>query len=499
MTLRDKRVLLPVIALLIGAVALMEQADEAAPWLQSPPAHAEETYGEWRSTAGGWAVPEWHLAMLALNPPDSEGPILVDRRHSRKQTFDTRLSLTEVRYKRMHGLGELSDILAGLNLPISETTRTLTGKRLGGASALFLNLPSGDGPGFTHAEVVAIESFVRAGGGLVVLTDHSNAYFHAEMLEPLLSRLGVQTPPATACDQEPGFTLSPKTTTWIAPRTHGNHPVVEKVSRIGLMTGGAVVPRDSDGPWSVLATTSGSGWMDHWHPYRRPKSSGFTGNMAQDADEPMGPVPVLAAAEIGAGRVVVLGDQNAWGSVLLGFEDNAQLAANAFLWAAGRPSQSISSPAVEIISGDAYACGTVSPPGFHTFFVAAARKGGEHGARHSCRSQPGPSSATRIWLPQRPPELSDLSLSDRHVVVADSESSGELRAVLGLGAGDPEDPWRTLYTAPGGQEVWWIEDAQLLQNRRLGRERVPLVDEQGTLRAEVRAAFEVLDWAYGSP
>ena len=57
--------------------------------------------------------------------------------------------------------------------------------------------------------------------------------------------------------------------------------------------------------------------------------------MSQDSDEPNEAVPILVAAEIGKGRVVVLGDQNAWGSIFIGLEDNAQLAVNAFAWVRG--------------------------------------------------------------------------------------------------------------------------------------------------------------------
>ena len=486
-------------ALLLMMAVLSESARDQEPWLKLSPTHAEHHYGEWRSQSGGWALPGWQRFVIERDPPSSVGPVLVDQRHARKQGLFSDLSLTEVRYNRMHGLGGMRRLLQEQGHEFSLEDAELTASRLGGASLLFINLPSGDGPGFSHAEVVAIESFVHAGGGLVLLTDHSNAYFHAEMLAPLMQRFGLELPPVTACDKKFGHTMSPKTTTWLVSHVSQEHPVVRGVSRIAVMTAGAVVPKNEPIDWSVLASTSSSGWQDHWHPYRKAKSAGFTGNMSQDSDEPNEAVPILVAAEIGKGRVVVLGDQNAWGSIFIGLEDNAQLAVNAFAWAAGKTPGSIEAPAVEIVSGDEYACGTVSPKGYHSLFVAAARKGIEHGLRHSCRADPGSEAAARIWLPQRPPTPNELALGQRHVVLVNGENAAELSERLELRPQATHALEGPGHTAPGGQEVWLIDEPAWLQNQTLGRERESMRDANGQLKSEMARVFRVLDWAYGSP
>jgi len=477
-----------------------EVAPAHTPWLGTAPTHAEQHYGAWRPESSDWALPGWHRFWLRRDPPTPEGVVLVDRRHSRKQGLDKRLAQGEYRYNHMHGMGLLADALQKNGVDFEEIRKPLTGRRLAGASALFINLPSGDGPGFSHAEVLSIEAFVRQGGGLILLTDHSNAYFHGEMLQTLSSALGFSIPPVTACDKEPGETMSPKSTTWIVPRVEGDHLLLRGVSRLGLMTAGALYPR-VDGPFEVLARTSDQGWQDHWNPYKKPKSAGFTGNMAQDPDEPDEAVPVLIAGQIGEGRVVVLADQNAWGGIMVGLEDNLQLALNAFQWAKeGVASWTADSPAVEIVSGENYACGTVSGKGFHTLMISAARRAGNSG-RHACRALPGEEAQARIYLPDALPSLDALPSADRSLLLLDagSEYAKDLSQALFSEEVWPQEKPFHYFVHESGQEVLVLRDALWLSNAFLGRERDNPRDADRKTQAAHRIADLVLGWAYGSP
>jgi len=533
---------------LLVAVFTGEVAIQGKPWLSPQPAYAEKQYGEWRKHHSDWAHPGWHRFWLNRNPPQRTGVILEDLRHSRKQNLADRLEVDAYHYKRMHGMALLADLMKHTELDSRAQHAVMTGYELGGVGAVFLNLPSGDGPPFTHAEVVSLTSFVRRGGGLVLLTDHTNVYYHGEMLSPLAERLGFSLPPVTACDKAHGYTMSPKTTTWIVPRTRGEHPILKNVERLGLMTAGAVHPIE-DSSLEILASTSDQGWEDYWHPYRKPKSAGFTGNMRQDSDELDAQVPVLLAGNVGKGRVVVLSDQNAWGTIFLGVEDNAQLAINALAWAAGfEDLPTVLPPNLEFVSGEAYACGTVSKKGFHTFFVSAARVGEqiEHqqGTRHACRAEPGDGDSARVWLPGRMPTLADLEQAQRNVVIVDPASSGDFAALEALGlevqegvevqgipqwqqvfpepmhpvmgspsvdltlrpvlmdVGEPvmkisQETVLSLWKTPGGREVLWVLDAAVLQNGLQGKERDnPMRGEAQTQTAQ-QVAYRVLGWAYG--
>ena len=537
-------------ATLLIVVCTGEVAPQKKAWLSPQPAYAEKHYGQWRTQYSDWAHPGWHRFWLSRRAPQQGGVVVEDLRHSRKQGLSARLRSDAYQYKRMHGMGLLADLLEGAGVETRTQKSPLTGYSLGGAGAVFLNLPSGDGPPFTHAEVVSLISFVRSGGGLVVLTDHTNVYYHAEMLSPLAERLGFSIPPVTACDKAFGHTMSPKTTTWIVPRTRGQHPILKNVARLGLMTAGSVRPVE-DSSLSVLASTSNQGWEDYWHPYRKPESAGFTGNMAQDSDESDAEVPVLLAGEIGKGRVVVLSDQNAWGTIFLGVEDNAQLAMNAMAWASGREELPTVSPAnLEFVSGETYACGTVSRTGFHTFYVSAARVGEQiarpQGTRHACRAKPGSGDSARVWLPGSMPSLEDLEQAERSVVIVDPSQKDDVAAFEALGwtvqegvAVEGQPQWHfelpkpehpvmqaaavsvqlrpvlldvgeslltigeqtvlSLWRTPGGREVLVVLDAALFQNGLQGKERAnPMRGDAQTQTAQ-QVAYRVLAWAYGMP
>jgi hypothetical protein len=53
------------------------------------------------------------------------------------------------------------------------------------------------------SEIRAIRSYVAEGGSLFIITDHSNSYFHAHHLQPLLTCLGIRTSTSTACEEPP--------------------------------------------------------------------------------------------------------------------------------------------------------------------------------------------------------------------------------------------------------------------------------------------------------
>lgn len=484
-----------------------EWESDLEPWLQTPPTHTQAHYGAWRKSGGDWAHPAWHAFWLKQNPPNPVGPVIVDRRHSRKQPLNAVIGPNEFRYNHMHGLGFLGAELQRNGVVFDRANGPLTAKRLGGASMVFINLPSGDGPGFSHAEVLSLNAFVRAGGGLVLLTDHTNAYFHGEMLTPLAHALGFELPPVTACDKSPGFTMSPKSTTWIVPRVQGDHPILKGVQRLGLMTAGALFPAP-ESELVVLATTSPKGWQDIWNPYKKPKSAGLTGNMAQDVDEPDESVPVLIAGQVGQGRVVVLSDQNAWGSIMVGMEDNFQLALNAFSWAKGHTEAwTIHPPAVEFVAGEAYACGTVSGGGFHSFFISAARQAAARKnsagtpaspwPRHACRATPGPTAESRIWLPRTKPTPTDLQSSSRTVLLAPPDTA--LKSFLSRQERLQSTRFLDLWRLHSGEQVLLLKHPEWVSNRFLGKGRTVPARAEPPTQAAHKLANTVLAWAYGAP
>ncbi len=384
---------------LVPALVIAAQAELGtayAPWADPLPEYAvAQGYNDFREQGPGWAVPGWAAWRIGRKPPRGDGPLIIDRVHSSKQPHDSFLGSQTYAYDRMFGLGRAFEPIreAGVALEVEE--ERISAGVLAGASALFINLPSGDMAAFGHDEVLAIDAFVRAGGGLVLISDHTDCYFHAEQLLPLTAALGVQLPAVTACDVPPR-TLSPATRTWLRVTDFGEHPVTRGVEAAAVATAGEIL-----GPpeWTWLARTSPGGWADAWDPYRKPKSAGFTGDLAREGQETERSVVMALAGQHGKGRVVVLGDQNAWGEALIGMEDTARLFGNAVGWAIGLdiPVPLREPGSVTTLSGPRNLCTAPTPFGFRTFQVQVMRLARHHLSPEFC-TQTGPVSSERVIL-----------------------------------------------------------------------------------------------------
>lgn len=108
------------------------------------------------------------------------------------------------------------------------------------------------------------------------------------------------------------------------------HPTNEDIEMISFQTGGPVNKEHG------TAFLSDKGFADYWN---EEETKGFYGNWKHDGDpvlEPKGgDVALVAAAQYGKGRVVVIGDQNIYGDAWIHFGDNFKHVLNVFEWAAG--------------------------------------------------------------------------------------------------------------------------------------------------------------------
>jgi hypothetical protein len=308
--------------------------------------------------------------------------------------------------------------------------------------------------------VLALDAFVRAGGGLMLITDHTNCYFHGELLSPLATRLGLTLRPVTAADRGPERTLSPSTVAWIRIVTGpSDHPVLRGVSAFGFMTGGSAVGDVAQG-WRALATTSPRGWADEWTPHRRDDSSGFTGDLKLDpSHERPEEVPVLLAAERGRGRVLVFADQNALGATLIGFEDGAQMFSNALAWLTGReiPYTSRQPDTVTTLTGPRYLCTSVSDFAYRSLQLHLDRLSAASSVESFCTAWAPTASTSLLILPEswRDDLPERLAAARSVVVVLDPEDTQapRLAAAVGLTLTTPGSPiaglrWLKAMPAP---------------------------------------------------
>lgn len=193
-----------------------------------------------------------------------------------------------------------------------------------------MNLVSADRPPFLLSEIQALNDYLHQGGGIIVITDHTNCYFHNTVLSPWFHELDIQLTNHSACDQTP-YTIS-KGNAWINIESFSDHPVTRGLKNVAFQTGGSVDPR------YAIAWTSPNGWGDDgiMSPYGESGRLGFSGDLSMSPAETVGPIPVIAAKQIGQGRLVIIADQNCIGGLFLNYADNRQLWIQATLWASQR-------------------------------------------------------------------------------------------------------------------------------------------------------------------
>lgn len=270
--------------------------------------------------------------------PRALGPILVDAVHA-NDLSPYGLRPNEHDYHHLHGYHRALEYLRsrGVALEYHHQGR-LDAARLASCRLLFINLVSAERPPFLVGEIEAIRSFVAQGGSLLVITDHTNVYYHAYRLMPLFEQLGMESFTDAACDVPP-WTLGAGSG-WIAVERLVDHPVTRGLECIALQTGGCV-----DARWAV-AWTSPHSWADAWSEPRFGENAvpGFCGNFRRDPGERSGPLGVVLARTFGRGRIVVAGDQNMFGDVFLCYADNYRLWLQTVAWLLDAPALAESEP-----------------------------------------------------------------------------------------------------------------------------------------------------------
>lgn len=205
----------------------------------------------------------------------------------------------------------------------------LTAKRLAAHKLLFVNLVSAERQPFLVSEILAIRWFVEQGGSLLVITDHSNCYYHAHRLQPLFEELDIRSFTGTACDVPPR-TLS-SGNGWISVTQFKPHPITADLACLGIQTGGRVDDRFG------VATTSAASWEDAWetNSYGEKNGPSFFGDLVRAPGEPAGPLAVVMAKNLGEGRIVVVADQNMFSDAFINYADNWRLWLNTMAWLLG--------------------------------------------------------------------------------------------------------------------------------------------------------------------
>jgi hypothetical protein len=317
-------------SLLPGHVAMAQTkatAPSKAAAKKPAPKPASTAKPKTAAKATGKAAPTSVTKPVATRPQQVN--ILVDSIHAHN-SLDPAVGAKSYAYHDVYGYRRALGYLTSRGAQVDEIkTGILDEKLLANYQMLFINLVSADLPPFMVSEIRAIKAYLQNGGSLFLITDHSNCYFHAHKLMPLLDELGIEAQTETACDQAPA-TLGTGNG-WIAVSNFAVHPVTKNVGTIAMQTGGTV-----DDLYAV-GRLSNNGWGDEWavNPYGEGNNPGLYGNWQQDPTERSGPLGVVLAKNFGKGRIVIVGDQNIFGDPYLNYAGNYRLWLNSTAWLTG--------------------------------------------------------------------------------------------------------------------------------------------------------------------
>jgi hypothetical protein len=153
---------------------------------------------------------------------------------------------------------------------------------------------------FAPAEIDAIERFVRRGGGLFVVGDHTDLLGMSTNLNPVADRFGMRFEPDACNRLEDGQAHD-----W-SPLPWDVHPITAGHPRIEFMTSCTLELELGAEPLLVVRNAF-SDPLDYSSP-------SFFGDVAPDMDDALGLHVVAAVREVERGRVALFGDSTVFSS-----------------------------------------------------------------------------------------------------------------------------------------------------------------------------------------
>jgi len=240
---------------------------------------------------------------LVLNnfPPPA---ILFDETHDERNTLsEERARQLNPEHPEWYYFGQFKERVSKEYRLYRYDAGELTDQALQGYAVLILAAPD---KGLSDAEVAAIVRFVQGGGGLLVLGDAGLT----AAINRLLNQLSIQF--------DPTLIASP-VHEWDAQsfyvETFALHPITEGLESWHTNWGGSLQVSE---PALSLSWTTPDAWKD------------ANGNSVQDPGEAAGSFTLLAAAQVGQGRVAVVSDNAFWDYLFKSF--NAPLMMNMLAW-----------------------------------------------------------------------------------------------------------------------------------------------------------------------
>jgi len=290
------------------------------------------------ATAAAQRIPDPDFDTSVERPAYKRGQpaVVIDEAHSNFHT-------AEGRYK------PLAELLRSDGYRVLRGTAKFDRKSLKGVRVLVISnatapdaTDEASGPAFTEEECDAVRDWVRAGGSLLLIADHTP---YGSAAENLAKRFGVDMGKGTVFDPEHGHKEDPSVLTFSRENgLLGSHPLLqgrgpdEKVKKVVAFTG------------QSLGVPAGAAVLMKLGPGAREAQSAQ--ELKAGTGRPVGGRAQGIALKPGKGRVVMMGEAAMFSAQLIRFEhegkpmefkmgmnvpgnDDRQLALNIFHWLSG--------------------------------------------------------------------------------------------------------------------------------------------------------------------
>lgn len=200
-------------------------------------------------------------------------------------------------------------LLESSGFKVVENTEPFNAESLSSVNTVFI---AGAMEELSKEEVAALKEFVNNGGNLLI-TIHVNFFVGS-----LLDSFDFMVTSSPISEEENTFHNNNKD---FLVREIVEHPITEGISKISVM--GAYGVKGKNDAVQELAFTSKNAWVD------------LNENGAKDNSDAVGKFCLVAAAEIGKGKVVVIGDDAVFSNMLMNGSENEFLLKNIVKWFIG--------------------------------------------------------------------------------------------------------------------------------------------------------------------
>ncbi len=250
--------------------------------------------------------------------------VYYDAKHGSRHLWNRDNRRHRVAYHTVSGFNRFYEALReeGFDVHV-ETYKKFNRKTLDKYDVFFIGEQTYHANFITERENKDLLDWVKDGGGLFTIIEHTDAHYMAEAYNRLYKELPVKARRDGICDLNQPPPISPS---WVDLTSDENHPVNKGVREFRFYNGASL-----DTKHGVLFSMKTS-WSDRYDPESRPIHNG---NKRRDPDELAGPLVGAAAFNYGKGRVVTIADHNAMSNPTMYWGDHYRFVMNSMKWLAG--------------------------------------------------------------------------------------------------------------------------------------------------------------------